>query len=56
MSFITEEEKEQWIVDRLISHEECKDVFIEVLDDEVMLCCEDCQEIILNFFKEGAFD
>lgn len=56
MEFTTEIKNEQWVVDKLLQHSRCKDVYIEVLDDEVMLCCEDCQEIIMNFFRKGVLD
>lgn len=56
MGFTTEIRSEQWIVDKLSQHECCENVFIEKLDDEVMLCCEDCQEIIINFFRKGVFE
>lgn len=38
MGFITEIRSEQWIVDKLSQHERCENIFIEKLDDEVMLC------------------
>lgn len=56
MGFTTEIRSEQWIVDKLSQHECCENVFIEKLDDEVMLCCENCQEIIINFFRKGVFE
>ena len=56
MEFVTELEEEQLIVDSLVSHERCKDIYIERLDDEIMLCCGDCHEVILNYFKKGVID
>lgn len=55
MNFITESLDDQWIVDRLVQHDNCK-VYIEILEDEVVLCCDDCQEIIVNFFRKGVLD
>lgn len=53
--FITEIQSEQWTVDRLVDHVE-HNVRIELLDDEILLCCDDCHEIILNYFKKGVID
>lgn len=55
MEFITELSSEQWIVNQLLRHEG-HDISIEVLDDEVLVSCEDCQEIVINFFREGVVD
>lgn len=55
MVFITEIQSEQWTVDRLVDHVE-HNVRIELLDDEILLCCDDCHEIILNYFKKGVID
>lgn len=53
--FVTEMRSEQWIVDRLVQHEG-HEIKIELLDDEALVYCDDCQEIIINFFKEGVLD
>lgn len=50
---VTENSSEQWIVDRLALHEG-HDVGIEVLEDEVLLSCHDCQEVVLNFLEKGG--
>ena len=55
MKFITELSEEQWIVDRLSQHSDCR-VYIDTLKDEIMLCCDDCQEVIINFFRKGVLD
>ena len=53
--FITELQEEQWVVDKLIEHEG-HNVKIELLYDEILLSCEDCHEVVLNYFKKGVVD
>lgn len=49
--FVAKEPEEQWIINQLQGHEG-HELGTEIFQREVIVFCKDCQDVLLNFYRE----